>query len=412
MKYELLVGLRYTRAERTNHFVSFLSLVSILGVALGVAALIVVLAVVNGFEHEFRKGVLGATPHVQVQSFDGPLEDWQQVAAVAERFPEVVASAPFINLQALLSNESNLRGVLLRGIDPQREDRAADLVRQIKAGKLDDLVPGERRIILGAELAKMLELSVGDRVMLVAPREAGEGAGALPRVTPLHVVGLFAVGLYDYDSALGIMHLDDLRELFGFGDRVSGVRLRLREPLDAPAVAAQLGGQLRQLAVTDWTRGNANLFHAVKTSKLMVVMVVSLLIAIATFNIVASLVMAVADKEADIAILRTLGASPGGIMRLFVVQGTTIGVIGTVAGVLVGVLLAWNVPRIAKGVEDLFGFKPISPEIYHISELPSRLLWGDVMLTACVALALSLLATLYPSWRAARLRPAEALRFE
>ncbi len=412
MKYELLVGLRYTRAERSNHFVSFLSLVSILGVALGVAALIVVLAVVNGFEHEFRRGVLGATPHVQVQSFDGPLDDWRRVAAVAEQFPDVIATAPFINVQALLSNESNLRGVLLRGIDPQREDRAADLSRQIKQGKLEELVPGEGRVILGAELAKTLGVGVGERVMLVAPRTDGEGAGALPRVTPLTVIGLFSVGLYDYDSALGVMHLDDLRAQFGFGDRVSGVRLRLREPLEAPAVAAQLGGQLRQLAVTDWTRGNANLFHAVRTSKLMVVMVVSLLIAIATFNIVASLVMAVADKEADIAILRTLGASPGGIMRLFIVQGTTIGVIGTIAGVIAGVLIALNVPRIAKAVEDVFGFKPISPEIYHISELPSQLHSGDVILTAVVALALSLLATLYPSWRAARLRPAEALRFE
>jgi lipoprotein-releasing system permease protein len=416
MSYELLVGWRYTRARRAasgrSHFVSFISLVSMAGVALGVAALIVVLSVVNGFEREFRAGILGVTAHVQATGFDGTLEDWRAVAAVAARLPEVEAVAPFVNAQGLFSKDAQVRGTLLRGIDPALEARAADIDRYLREGaKLDDLVAGEMGVILGAELARLLDVKPGDRIALVAPR-GGNGGEALPRLQQLRVVGLFSVGMHDFDSTLALAHIDDVRKLFELGDRVSGVRLRIADPLRSRYVAAQLATELPRVAVTEWTRSNANLFHAVQTSKTMVVMVVSLLIAIAAFNIVASLVMAVDDKRRDIAILRTLGASPAGVMRVFIVQGAAIGVVGTLFGVVLGVLLAANVPEIAAWVERVFGFKALAPEVYHISQLPSQLRTGDVILTASVALGLCFAATLYPSYRAATLRPAEALRYE
>lgn len=412
MKYEFLIGLRYTRAKRSNQFVSFLSVVSMAGVTLGVAALIVVLSVVNGFEHEFRKGVLGATPHVQATGYDGTLTDWPRVAAAAKDVPGVVATAPYVHAQALISIGASVRGALLRGIDPALERRAVDLDHQMKAGRLDDLVPGSVGIILGTELAKGLGAKVGDRVMLIAPRSGAGGDGTLPRMKPARVVGIFGVGMYDYDNMLALMHIDDLRALYNFGSRVSGIRVQLADPMQADRVASELFRRQPDLLVTDWARGNANLFYAVQTSKRMVVLVVSLLIAIATFNIVASLVMAVTDKAAAIAILRTLGASPGGVMRIFMVQGALIGAVGTALGVLIGVVIALNVPALALWVEHTFGFKAISAEIYRIDQLPSRLEWTDVVLTATVALAMSLAATLYPSWRAARMKPAAALRYE
>lgn len=410
MKYELLVGLRYARAERTNHFVSFLSLVSMTGIALGVAALIVVLSVVNGFEEEFRKGVLGATPHVQLSGYDGRLDRWEDIAKTAAAIPGVIATGPFANAQGLLSNEGKVRGVILRGVLPATEDSVGNLAQQIREGRSDALIAGEHGVILGTELAKGLGVMVGDRVALVSPQSASVGSG--PRLRALKVVGTFSVGFYDYDSTLAIMHLADVQSLFDMGSNVSGVRLKLADPLQSRMVGLEASRLMRDIAVTDWTRGNGHLFHAVKTSKLMVVLVVSLLIAIATFNIVASLVMAVTDKESDIAILRTLGASPGGIMRVFIVQGALIGVIGTAIGVVAGVVLSLYVPDLALWVERTTGFQPISAEIYHISQLPSDLQLPDVVLTAFVALVLALLATLYPSYRASRSRPVDALRFE
>ena len=410
MKYELLVGLRYARAERTNHFVSFLSLVSISGIALGVAALIVVLSVVNGFEEEFRKGVLGATPHVQLSGYDGRLNHWEDVATTAATVPGVIATAPFANAQALLSNDGKVRGVFLRGVIPDLEDRAANLAQQMRDGTIDALVPGELGVILGTELAKALGVTKGDRVALVSPQNTSAGAG--PRLRALKVVGTFSVGFYDYDSTLAIMHIADVQALFDMGDRVSGVRLTLANPLEAHAAGFAVSRLLRDVAITDWTRGNGHLFHAVKTSKLMVLLVVSLLIAIAMFNIVASLVMVVTDKDADIAILRTLGSSPAGIMRVFMIQGALIGVVGTLIGIIVGVVFSISVPALARWTEQATGFQPISAEIYHISQLPADLQLADVVLTAAVALVLALLATIYPSYRASRARPADALRYE
>ncbi|MBL8534936.1 MAG: lipoprotein-releasing ABC transporter permease subunit [Betaproteobacteria bacterium] len=412
MRYEWLVGRRYTRPKRSSQFVAFLSVISMAGVALGVAALIVVLSVVNGFEHEFRKGVLGATPHVQVVGFGGALRNWESAAATAEAVPGVRATAPFVQAQVLLSAGGNVRGSIIRGIDPARERRAVDLDRQMKSGRLDDLASGSLRIILGSELAKGLGVKVGERVVLIAPRGDGGSDARLPLMKPAVVAGTFGVGMYDFDNMLALMHIDDLRTLYAMGQRVSGLRVQLDDPMQSTRVAAELGQRLPDYFVSEWTRGNANLFFAVQTSKRMVVLVVSLLIAIATFNIVASLVMAVTEKAPAIAILRTLGASPGGIMRIFMVQGAMIGLIGTAIGVLAGVAIAWNVPSLALWVEHAFGFKAISAEVYRIDQLPSRLQWGDVVYTAAVALLLSLAATVYPSWRAARLDPAAALRYE
>jgi len=412
MRYEFLVGLRYARAERTNHFVSFLSLVSMAGIALGVAALIVVLAVVNGFEREFRRGVLAGTPHVELTGSGGRLADWPAVATIAAATPGVRAVAPFAMAQGLLALDDKVRGVVLRGILPDAEDRAAGLGAQLRDGRLDGLVPGENAVILGTELARALGVKVGERVALLSPEGLAAANTPTPQMIPLRVAGLFSVGFYDFDISLAIMHLADVQALQRLGDDVSGLRVQLHEPLDARRIAFDLSRAMRDLSATDWTRGNQHLFHAVHTSRLMVVLVVSLLIAIATFNIVASLVMAVVDKQADIAVLRTLGASPGGVMRVFMVQGTVVGVMGTAIGVAIGVVLALNVPRLAGWVEAITGFQPINAEIYHISQLPSDLHAIDVVFTAVVALVLALLATLYPSWRAARSRPAEALRYE
>jgi lipoprotein-releasing system permease protein len=413
MNVEWRLGLRYTRPRRSSRFVAFLSVISMAGVALGVAALVVVLSVVNGFEHEFRKGVLGATPHVQITGFGGALGGWREAAEAARAVPGVRSVTPFVQAQVLLSVGGKVKGAIIRGIDPALERAASDLDRQMQSGRLDDLRAGSMGILLGAELARGLDVRPGARLALIAPRgDGGSADGRLPLMRPAQLAGTFSVGMYDYDNMLALMHIDDLRALYRLGDRISGLRVQLDDPLRSVEVAGQLAERLPDQFVTEWTRSNANLFYAVHTSKRMVVLVVSLLIAIATFNIVASLVMAVTEKAAAIAILRTLGATPGAIMRVFMIQGALIGVIGTAIGVVVGVLIAWNVPALALWVEHTFGFKAISAEVYRIDNLPSRLQWDDVLLTAAVALSLSLLATLYPSWRAARTRPADALRYE
>jgi len=412
MKYENLIGLRYTRARRTSQFVVFLSIVSMAGVALAVAALIVVLSVVNGFEHEFRRGILGATPHVQATGYDGTIPDWKAVAAHANLLTGVKAVAPYVSGQGLISMGTKVQGAVLRGIDPALESRASDLARQIKDGKLEDLKPGSMGLVLGSELARNLGVKVGDRVALVIPDANSTSEQAMPRMKPARVVATFSVGMYDFDNGLALVHIDDMRSIFRLGDRVSGVRIQLEDPMLAPLVAEELAQRQLDLFITDWTRGNANLFHAVRTSKRMVVLVVSLLIVVAAFNIVTSLVMAVTDKRSDIAILRTLGATPGAIMRIFAVQGVTIGVVGTVIGTVLGILIALQVPTIVQWAERTFGFKAIDAEIYRIAELPSQLQWGDVLVTAGVALVVSALATLYPSLRAARVKPAAALRHD
>ncbi len=411
--YELFIGLRYTRAKRRNHFISFISLISMLGIALGVAALIVVLSVMNGFQEELRARILGVASHAQVSGVNNTLADWRGVAAVVGRNPEVKAMAPYVMGQGMLSNGQRVQGAIVRGVLPEEENRVADIGSHMKAGALSDLRPDEFGIVLGIELARGLGVGVGDKVVVIAPQGQITPAGILPRLKQFRVVGLFEVGMYEYDAGLALVHLDDAAKLFNLGDRVSGLRLKLDDLYQAPRVSQEIQAMLPDdLYVTDWTQQHANFFRAVQIEKNVMFIILLLIVAVAAFNIVSTLVMMVTDKQADIAILRTLGASPGSIMKIFIVQGALIGVIGTLIGAGGGVLLALNVETVVPAIENLFGVHFLAKDVYYISELPSKLMWGDVMVITVVSLVLSLLATLYPSWRASRTNPAEALRYE
>jgi lipoprotein-releasing system permease protein len=413
VRYELLVGLRYTRAKRRNHFISFISATSMAGIALGVAALIVVLSVMNGFQKELRARILGVASHVQISGADNRLADWQAAAKVAEGEPRVVAAAPFVNAQALLSAGQAVRGSVVRGILPGREDKVADIGRHMRSGRLDALRAGEFNIVLGSELARALGALRGDKVALIAPQGQVTPAGVIPRLKQFTVAGIFEVGMFEYDSGLALVHLEDAQKLFQLGDAVSGLRLRLDDLFAARGVARDLTAKMgRDFYATDWTRSHANFFRAVEIEKRVMFIILTLIVAVAAFNIVSTLVMLVTDKQADIAILRTLGASPGSIVQIFMVQGALIGVIGTVAGVILGVLLGFNVATVVPFIENLLGFKFLAKDVYYISDLPSDVLLGDVTTIGLVSLALSFLATLYPSWRASRVNPAEALRYE
>ncbi len=411
--YELFVGLRYTRAKRRNHFISFITLVSMLGIALGIAALITVMSVMNGFEREVRARILGVAAHVQVLAGDGALADWRKVAAEAGTLPEVVAAAPFVSAQGLLSSGTQVRGVLVRGVVPDLEDRVADIGSHVRAGSLSDLQPGGFGIVLGADLARALRVQRGDRVTLIAPQGQVTPAGLVPRLKQFTVTGIFSVGHYEYDSGLALVRMEDAQALYRLGVAASGVRLKLADLYEAPRVARALAKVVTADAyITDWTQQNANYFRAVQIEKRMMFIILTLIIAVAAFNLVSTLVMVVTDKHPDIAILRTLGASPASVMKIFMVQGTLIGVVGTALGVVLGVVLSLNIDVVVPAVERAFNFQILSREVYYISELPSQLAWRDVWSVAAVALGLSFVATLYPSWRAARVNPAEALRYE
>jgi lipoprotein-releasing system permease protein len=413
VQYELLVGLRYTRAKRRNHFISFISLTSMLGIALGVAALIVVLSVMNGFQKEVRARILGVVAHVQITGADNRLADWQAVAALAAEEPAVVAAAPFVNAQGMLMLGGSVRGVVVRGVLPELEQKVAEIGLRMVAGKLESLEPGEFRIVIGAELARALGAKIGDKVTLIAPQGLVTPAGILPRLKQFTVEGVFEVGMFEYDSSLALIHLADAQKLYGMGNDASGVRLKLKDLFQSREVTRDLFSRLKgDLYISDWTRSHANYFRAVQIEKTMMFIILLLIVAVAAFNIVSTLVMAVTDKQADIAILRTLGASPGGIMKIFVVQGALIGVIGTLIGVVGGVILALNIDVVVPFLERLFSIRFLSREVYYITELPSDLQTGDVVSIGLVSLLLSLFATLYPSWRAARVNPAEALRYE
>ncbi|MHB8665968.1 MAG: lipoprotein-releasing ABC transporter permease subunit [Burkholderiales bacterium] len=413
LPYELFIGLRYTRAKRRNHFISFISLTSMLGIALGVAALITVLSVMNGFQSELRTRILGVAAHVEISGPDDMLSDWQAVAKVAAADPRVAGTAPYINGQGMLTYDGAVRGALIRGILPEREDQVAAFASHMKAGSLAALKPGEYGIVLGAELARALAVLVGDKVTLIAPEGQVTPAGILPRLKQFRVVGIFEIGMFEYDSGLALIQLQDAQTLYRMRDKVSGVRLKLHDLFQAPQVAAAMLQRLGPEAyVTDWTRSHANFFRAVQMEKNVMFIILLLIVAVAAFNIVSTLVMAVTDKQPDIAILRTLGAAPSGIMAVFIVQGALIGVIGTLIGVAGGVLLALNIHVVVPFIENLFHVHFLSKDVYYISELPSQLEWRDVITIASVSFVLSLLATLYPSWRASRVNPAEALRYE
>lgn len=411
--YELMIGLRYTRAKRRNHFISFISLISMLGIALGVAALIVVLSVMNGFQKELRGRILAVVSHVQISGAQGEMSDWQRVAAQSAEHPNVIAAAPFVQAQGMLSFGQSVRGALVRGVLPDQEDKVADFRPHMQSGNLDALTPDSFNIVLGSELARGLGVSVGDKVTLIAPQGVVTPAGIVPRLKTFNVVGIFEVGMFEYDNGLALIRMEDAQRLYRMDDRVSGVRLKLDDLFVAPRVARELAGRLDTDAyLSDWTRSHANFFRAVQIEKNMMFIILSLIVAVAAFNIVSTLVMAVTDKQPDIAILRTLGASPGSIMVIFIVQGALIGFIGLGLGVAGGVALALNVDIVVPFIERLLGTQFLAKEVYYISNLPSELQWSDVNTIISVAFVLALVATLYPSWRASRVNPAEALRYE
>jgi lipoprotein-releasing system permease protein len=409
----LFIGRRYLRAKRQNNFISFISLVSMAGIALGIAALITVLSVMNGFQKEVRAKILGVTSHIQVMGFDGGLTNWRDVVDITKRQPEIAGAAPFVMGQGLLTYSQNVRGIGVRGIDPVLESEVADLGSNMKVGQLADLKPGEYGIVLGSELSRALQVQVGTKLQLVVPQGSVTPAGMVPRMRSFTVVGIFSSGHYEYDLNLALVHIKDAQTLFRLDDAVSGVRLKVNDTDRAPLIARELGRTLKiDGYVTDWTQQNATYFRAVQIEKRMMFIILTLIIAVAAFNLVSTLVMVVTDKHPDIAILRTLGATPGTIMRIFIVQGAMVGLIGTLIGVVGGVLLALNISDVVSFMERIIGTPILSPEVYFIKELPSDLKANDVWSISLIAFAMALVATLYPSWRASKVNPAEALRYE
>jgi lipoprotein-releasing system permease protein len=414
--YELFIGLRYTRASkragRRNGFISFISALSVAGIALGVAALITVLSVMNGFQKEVRDRMLSVVSHVEVFAGRSPLTDWQKVLADARTHPQIIGGAPYVGGQAMLTVEDSVRGVLVRGVDPALESQVSDFVENMPRGKLENLAPGEFGVAIGQELADQLFLDVGSRLTLIAPQGTATPAGLVPRLRQLTVVAVFASGHYEYDSNLLLMNIEDAAKLFRV-QGVTGVRLKTADMTQAPQVGQDLTRILSgDLYVRDWSSENRNWFAAVQIEKRMMFIILTLIIAVAAFNLVSMLVMTVTDKQSDIAILRTLGASPASIMKIFVVQGASVGLLGTLSGVILGVLLASNIGQVVAFVETIFGFQVLPKGIYFINHLPSDLRANDVLRIGFTACVLSLASTLYPSWRASRVRPAEALRYE
>ena len=413
LPYELLIGLRYTRAKRRNHFISFISVISMAGIALGVMALIVVLSVMNGFQEELRGRILGVASHMEITGPGGQLPDWPGLATQVAKHSEVRGSAPYVSGQALLAAGSETKGAMVRGLLPAEEGKVAEFAAHMKSGRLDLLAPGEFRIILGNDLARSLGVFPGDKVAVIAPQGVVTPAGMLPRIKQFTVVGIFQMGMFEYDAGLALIHLEDAQKLYRLGDTTSGLRVKLADMERAPWVLRELARTLRgDYYLSDWTMSHANFFQAVQIEKRMMFIILTLIVAVAAFNIISTLVMAVTDKQADIAILRTLGANPRSIMAIFMVQGSLIGVIGTLAGVVSGVLLALNVETVVPWIEKAVGMDLFPADVYYISELPSKLNWPDVWTIGGVALVLAFLATLYPSWRAANTQPAEALRYE
>ena len=416
LPFELFIGMRYTRAKRKNHFISFISMTSMIGIGLGVAALIVVLSVMNGFQEELRARILGVASHIQITGANNSLENWTEVADAAQPSAHVLGVAPYIMAQGMLSNGQAVQGAIIRGVLPSEEGKVSDLAGHMRAGQLSDLKPGEFGVVLGAELAQSLGVLLGDKVVLMAPQGQFTPTGVVPRIKQFTVVGTFQIGMYEYDAGLALINIEDAGVLYRMGERVSGIRLKLDDLFLAPQVSRDLSVRLSQQAqslfLTDWTQEHANFFRAVQMEKRVMFIILALIVAVAAFNIVSTLVMAVTDKRADIAIMRTFGASPRSIMAIFMVQGALIGVIGTLVGAFFGVLIALNISTIVPFIEHLFNVQFLAKDVYYISELPSHLIWADVISIVVMSFFLSLLATLYPSWKAAQMNPAEALRYD
>ncbi|MGA8278267.1 MAG: lipoprotein-releasing ABC transporter permease subunit [Rhodanobacteraceae bacterium] len=408
---ELFIGLRYTRAKRRNHFISFISLVSILGIAVGVTALITVISVMNGFDKELKDRILGMVAHATISGIDETVRDWPAALKLARANPHVEGAAPYVEREAMLQG-SRVAGALIRGVLPDMEPHVSDIDRKMIDGKLSDLKAGGFGIILGKELAETLGVDVGDHVTVFAPQFRASPIGALPRLKRFTVVGIFEVGMQEYDAGLAVVHMDDAEKLYQL-DGPTGIRLRLDDLFRAYPIGHDLARELGQsYQVSDWMQGHSNFFKAVAMEKKVMFLILSLIVAVAAFNLVSTLVMLVTDKQADIAILRTLGQSPRSVMGVFMVQGILVGTLGIALGVIFGVALALNVAALVHWIEQTFGIVFLSPDVYYISELPSDLHWSDVGWITAIAFVFCTFATLYPAWRAARTEPAAALRYE
>ena len=410
---ELLIGLRYVRAKRRNHFIGFISIVSMLGIAIGVMALIVVLSVMNGFEEELRSRILGMASHATIAGEAGRLDNWQQVADGAREHPRVEAAAPYVSGEAMLRAGSRTSGTLIRGVLPEAEGDVSRITQYLRDARLADLQPGEYGLMLGAELARSMGLLPGDSVDLMVPQASVSPAGLMPRFRRFTVTGVFEVGMYEFDRGLVLLHMDDAQALLRMPGQVSGVRLKLHDLFEAPRVVREVAQGLPGVyRISDWTREHANFFRAIRTEKIVMFIILSLIVGVAAFNIVSTLVMVVQDKQPDIAVLRTIGATPRSIMLVFLVQGTLIGVIGTLLGVGGGLALALNIDVVVPFIEAATGQQFLAPDVYYISDLPSKVEGDDVLKIGGLAFTLALVSGLYPAWRASRTMPAEALRHE
>lgn len=412
-RWEWRVGTRYLRSAHRRGFVSFVTGISVIGLMLGVAVLIVVLSVMNGFERELRMRILAVTSHATLSGLEGTLEDWSAARAVALATPGVTHAVPYVEAQAMITAGQRVLGTRVRGIEPALEREATGLGDRVQGARLEDLQPGRWQVILGARLAEELDVRRGDTVVLMAPEGSATPEGVVPRMRRLSVIGTFDSGMYEYDRGLVLMHRADAARLYRLGEAVSGLRLALVDPLRAPEtvreLALALGGGFY---VSDWTRDHANFFQSIELTKGLLFVILLVIVAVAAFNIVSTLVMIVKEKQGDIALLRTLGASPQGILATFVLQGTLIGLAGTAAGTGLGIVLAWNVERIVHGLEALLGIRFLDAQVYFMSDLPARVMWQDVLQVSGVAFVLCALATIYPAWRAARTLPSEALRHD
>ncbi len=408
----IFIGARYTRAKRRNHFISFISMTSMIGLSLGVLAMITVLSVMNGFQREMSSRILGMVPHAMIVGVN-PLDDWQPVAAAALKNPEVIAAVPFTEMEGMLSYKGSMQPIQVSGIDPAQEGKVSIVADHIVQGRLEDLKPGEFGVVIGEITARRFRLNVGDKLTLIVPEVSSAPGGITPRMQRLNVVGIFKVGA-ELDGSMAMIHVADAAEMQRWApNQVQSVRLKLKDLYAAPAVSASIASGLgEQYRADDWTHTQGSLFSAMKMEKTMIGLLLLMIIAVAAFNIIATLIMVVNDKGADIAILRTIGATPGQIMGTFMVQGSLIGVVGTLIGGVLGVALALNVSAVVGWIERVSGQHIFTSDVYFISSLPSELQWGDVALICTAGLVMSFLATLYPAWRASQVEPAMALRYE
>jgi lipoprotein-releasing system permease protein len=411
--YEYFLGFRYTRARSRDNFISFITVASMLGIMIGVMALIVVLSVMNGFHKEIRERILGMVSHATITSFEGGLQDWPRAMELAKQHPEVLDAAPYVESQVMLVNGQNVAGALMRGIDPELEPRVADISDKMNVGSLEDLADKSYNIVLGKELAMALGVTTGDKVTVITPHAMVTPVGTMPRLKRFTVSGIFEVGMGDFDSGVALLHIRDAARLSRLEDAVTGVRLKVRDLYEAQQVAFELADQMKDIYyVKDWSHYRRNFFEALKTEKRMMGFILFLIVLVAAFSVIIAMIMVVKEKQSDIAILRTIGASSRSIMKIFLVQGATIGVFGVVLGVIAGVLLALNVEQIVSWLEEILGFEAIDSDLYYISRLPSDVQAGDVTLIAAVAFVITVLFALLPAARAARTQPAEALRYE